>query len=432
MPRKARPARRSGGSPAARAGAPRAADRERGIEAERLRRLPAYVFAELERLKAEQRARGADLIDLGMGNPDLPVPGSVLEAMQRALAAENNHRYPEFRGIAPFREAAAAWCLRRYGVTLDPETEVVPLLGSKEGLVHLALSVLDRGDVTLLPQPAYPAHFRGTLLAGGIPYAIPQRPASEIFGAGAGDDTGADPVPDLEAIPAAVLRKARLLILSYPTNPTAFCAPPGLFPQALDFARRHRLILVHDYAYAEVFFEGTRPPCLLALPGAKEVAVEFHTFSKTFSMAGWRLAFAAGNRDILAALMKFKSNCDYGVFQAAQHAGVAALRLGEEYLAEMRLAYRRRRDLFVAGLERLGLRLPPPRATMYLWVPAPPGMDGAGLARILLERASVVVAPGSAFGEGGGRFARLALVDGEDRLREALRRMEAAGITWGA
>jgi LL-diaminopimelate aminotransferase len=390
------------------------------------------VFAELERLKAERRARGADLIDLGMGNPDLPVPGAVLEAMRRALADGANHRYPEFRGIAPFREAAVGWCLRRYGVRLDPGTEVVPLLGSKEGLVHLALSVLGRGDVTLLPQPAYPAHFRGTLLAGGVPYAIPQRPASQIFGAGRAGTDGSDPVPDLEAIPAAILKRSRLLILSYPTNPTAFCAPAALFEQAIDLARRRRLILVHDFAYAEVFFDGERPPCLLALPGAREVGVEFHTFSKTFSMAGWRLAFAAGNAEILAALMKFKSNCDYGVFQAAQHAGVAALGLGDDDLEGMRQSYRRRRDLFVAGLNRLGWGLAPPRATMYLWVPAPHGMDGAGFARLLLERAAVVVAPGSAFGEGGEGFVRIALVEGEDRLREALRRMEAAGITRGA
>ncbi len=398
-----------------------------GLESERLRRLPVYVFSDLERLKAERRARGADLIDLGMGNPDLPVPEPVIEAMRRALAVGANHRYPEFRGSRAFREAAAAWCRRQYGISLDPETEIVPLLGSKEGLVHLALSVLWPGDVTLLPQPAYPAHFRGTILADAVPYAIPQRPARELFG----DDAEGDLVPDLDAIPGGVLKKARLLILSYPTNPTAWCAPVALFEQALALARRHRLILVHDYAYAELYFDGQRPPSLLALPGAKEIAVEFHSFSKTFSMAGWRIAFATGSASILAVLMKFKSNCDYGVFQATQEAGVAALGLGEGYLSGMRQAYRRRRDLFVAGLKRLGWRLSPPRATMYLWVPAPKGMDGARFAAALLERAGVVVAPGMAFGDGGERFVRVALVDSEERLQEALRRIEAAGITAG-
>jgi LL-diaminopimelate aminotransferase len=229
-----------------------------------------------------------------------------------------------------------------------------------------------------------------------------------------------------------VLRKERLLILSYPTNPTARCAPVDLFRQALDLARRHGLILVHDFAYAEIYFEGARPPCLLALPGAREVAVEFHTFSKTFSMAGWRLAFATGRAAVLQALMKFKSNCDYGVFQAAQQAGVAALGLGEEYLAGTRHTYRTRRDLFVDGLRRMGSPLQRPRATMYLWVPAPRGLDGARFARMLLERAGVVVAPGSAFGEGGEEHVRIALVEPEDRLREALRRMESGGIGWTA
>jgi LL-diaminopimelate aminotransferase len=312
-------------------------------------------------------------------------------------------------------------------VALDPDTEVAPLLGSKEGLVHLALSIIGRGDLTLLPQPAYPAHFRGTLLADGVPYALPQRPASGLFGA-----PFHDPVPDFGAIPARVLRRARLLILSYPTNPTASCAPTELFRQAIDVARRHRLVLVHDYAYAEMYFDSFRPPSLLALPGAKEVAVEFHSFSKTFSMAGWRIAFATGNAGILRTLMKFKSNCDYGVFQAAQQAGIAALGLDDGVLDGMRAAYRRRQELFTAGLNRLGWSLERPRATMYLWVPAPPGMDGAGFAKALLERSGVVVAPGAAFGAGGRGHVRFALVAPEDRLAEALRRMHAAGIVCAA
>lgn len=403
-------------------------------ESVRLRNLPVYVFAELDRLKAERRARGQDLIDLGMGNPDLPPPAPVVESLRRALSEPANHRYPVFQGLPEFREAVAAWCLRRYGVSLDPESEVVPLVGSKEGLVHLTMSIVGPGDVTLLPQPSYPSHFRGTILADAVPFAIPQRPASELFpqSGAAGDAPGDDPLPDLDAIPARVLRRARLLILSYPTNPTAFCAPVALFERALALARRHRLVLVHDFAYAEVFFDGYRPPSLLALPGARETAVEFHSFSKTFSMAGWRLGFATGNAKILAALMKFKSNCDYGVFQATQQAGVTALRLGDEQLSAMRETYRRRRDLFVDGLNRLGWKLDRPRATMYLWIPAPRRWTGGRFATALLEKAGVVVAPGDAFGEGGKRFVRIALVDNEERLREALRRIESAGIPLGS
>ena len=408
-------------------------------ESERLGNLPPYVFAELDRLKAERTALGQDIIDLGMGNPDLPSPPTVVEAMRRALTDPANHRYPNFPGLKSFRDAVAAWCDRRYGVKLDPEKEVIPLVGSKEGLVHLAMSVIDPGDVTLLPQPNYPAHFRGTILSSGIPYAIPQRPASELFDVGGGDratsmvpGSTTELLPDLDAIPAGTLKKARLLILSYPTNPTAFCAPVALFEKALEFARRHGLILLHDFAYSEIYFDDYRPSSLLALPGAKETAVEFHSFSKTFSMAGWRIGFAIGNPSILAMIMKFKSNCDYGVFQATQVAATTALHLQEAELAGIRATYQKRRDLFVDGLNRLGWRLDPPRATMYLWVPVPHGATGSDFATSLIDKARLVVAPGSAFGEGGERFIRVALVAGEDRLREALLRMERAGIGFRA
>lgn len=400
----------------------------RPLESARLARLPVYVFADLDRRKAEKRRAGVDLIDLGMGNPDLPAPATAVAAMQKAIGTQAHHRYPEFRGLPEFRRAAADWCRRRHGADLDPDTEVVPLLGSKEGLVHLALSILSRGDVTLLPLPAYPAHIRGTVLADATPRGIPQRPARDLFGPRAAADAPDDLLPDLDAIPASALRRARLLLLSFPTNPTAYCAPRALFEQALAFARRHDLVLVHDFAYSEVGFDGYRPPSLMALPGAKRVAVEFHSFSKTFSMAGWRLAFATGNADILNVLMKFKSNCDYGVFQAAQEAGIAALASGDAYVEEMRATYRRRRDLVVAGLRRLGFGLAAPAATMYLWVEAPRGTDGGRFAQALLDRTGVVVTPGAAFGSGGGKHVRIALVAPEDRLAEALRRIEKAGL----
>lgn len=406
-------------------------------ESTRLGNLPPYVFAELDRLKAERVALGQDIIDLGMGNPDLPSPPAVVETMQRALTDVANHRYPNFPGLPRFREAVAGWCRRRYGVKLDADREVIPLVGSKEGLVHLAMSVINPGEVTLMPQPTYPAHIRGTILSGGTPYAIPQRPAAEMFGGGrsSGDGTGGaggavELLPDLDAIPADVLEKSRLLILSYPTNPTAFCAPVALFEQALAFAREHRLVLVHDFAYAEIYFDDYRPTSLLALPGAKEIAVEFHSCSKTFSMAGWRIGFAVGNADILAMLMKFKSNCDYGLFQAAQEAAATALELPDAELDATRAIYQRRRDLVVDGLNKLGWRLEKPRATMYIWVPVPRGTSGTEFATALIDKASLVVSPGSAFGEGGEKFIRIALVAGEERLREALARLESAGIRY--
>jgi LL-diaminopimelate aminotransferase len=407
-------------------------------ESTRLGNLPPYVFAELDRLKAERIARGQDIIDLGMGNPDLPSPPAVVESMRRALTDPANHRYPNFPGLPSFREAVVAWCQRRYGVELDADREVIPLVGSKEGLVHLAMSVIDPGEVTLLPQPNYPAHFRGTILSGGTPYAIPQRPAAELYDTGrpisgggrAAEGSTEELLPDLDAIPADVLDKARLLILSYPTNPTAFCAPVALFEKALEFARRHRLVLVHDFAYAEIYFDDDRPTSLLSLPGAKEIAVEFHSCSKTFSMAGWRIGFAVGNPDILAMLMKFKSNCDYGLFQAAQEAAATALGLPDAELDATRRIYQQRRDLVVDGLNHLGWRLEKPRATMYIWVPVPPGTTGTEFATTLIDNASLVVAPGSAFGEGGEHFIRVALVAGEERLREALARLERAGIRY--
>jgi len=405
-------------------------------ESTRLANLPPYVFAELDRLKAERIARGQDIIDLGMGNPDLPSPPAVVETMQRALTDTANHRYPNFPGLPRFREAVATWCRRRYGVTLDADREVIPLVGSKEGLVHLTMSVINPGEVTLMPQPTYPAHIRGTILSGGTPYAIPQRPAAELFGGRPSGHAGApaggtvELLPDLDAIPADVLGRSRLLILSYPTNPTAFCAPVALFERAIEFARKNHLVLVHDFAYAEIYFDDDRPTSLMALPGAKEIAVEFHSCSKTFSMAGWRIGFAVGNADILAMLMKFKSNCDYGLFQAAQEAATTALGLPDTELDATRRIYRRRRDLVVDGLNRLGWRLEKPRATMYVWVPVPVGTNGTEFATTLLDRASLVVSPGSAFGEGGEQFIRVALVAGEERLREALARIESAGIRY--
>jgi LL-diaminopimelate aminotransferase len=386
-------------------------------EAQRLKNLPAYVFAELDHLKAAERAKGADLIDLGMGNPDPPTPQPIVEAMIAALKTPTNHRYPAFDGLPEFREAVQKWCDRRYGVKITPD-EVVPLIGSKEGLIHLAFAFINPGDVALVPSPAYPAHFNGTVLAGGVPAIMHTGPENNF-------------IPNLEEIDPDIVSRAKIMFLSYPTNPTAATAPFEFFEKAVVFAKKHQLILVHDFAYAEIYFNNHRPHSILEVTGAKEIAVEFHTFSKTFSMAGWRAGFVVGNKEILASLARIKTNLDYGLFMATQRACIAALNLPDEYLEEVRNTYKRRRDIFSEGLFKLGWQFKKPQAAMYLWVPIPKNFTSSKeFAQEVLRRTGVVIAAGNAFGSSGEGFVRIALVDREERLQEAVERMEKAGIRY--
>ncbi|OGC04678.1 LL-diaminopimelate aminotransferase [candidate division WOR-1 bacterium RIFOXYA12_FULL_43_27] len=386
-------------------------------EAQRLKNLPPYVFAELDRLKAIEYKKGADLIDLGMGNPDVPPPPEVIEALISAIREPSNSRYPTFDGCDEFRAAVVSWCKKQYGIKVDFESGIIPLIGSKEGLVHFALAFVNPGDMTLVPMPAYPAHFRGTILAGGEPYVLPT-------------SSGTGFLPNLDEIDPEVARKAKILFLSYPTNPTAATADRAFFEKAVAFAKKHKIILVHDFAYAEIYFEGKKPISCLSIPGAEEVCIEFHTLSKTFGMAGWRVGFVVGNLKLIATLKKIKTNLDYGLFSAVQKAAVCAMNLSGDYLERTRRIYQERRDIMVDGLNKLGCKTQKPSASMYVWVPVPSGFDSTSFSMRLLEKTGIVVAPGPAFGDLGEGYVRFALVDSKERISAALSRMEKAGIRW--
>jgi LL-diaminopimelate aminotransferase len=383
--------------------------------ADRLKNLPQYVFARLDELKANARAQGVDLIDLGMGNPDGATPAPIVEAASRAIADSKNHGYPPFEGTANFRKAITDWYRRRYEVDLDPDGEALPLLGSKEGLTHLALAYINPGDVVLVPSPSYPPHFRGPLIAGGEIYPLVLRAEQ-------------DWLIDLAAIPDQVAERAKILYFNYPSNPTTATAPRDFFEDIVAFARRHEILLVHDQAYAELAFDGYQPTSLLEIPGAKDIGVEFHTLSKTYNMAGWRVGFVVGNRHVIQGLRTLKTNLDYGIFAALQTAAETALQLPDKYLIEVQDRYRTRRDFLIEGLAKLGWSVPKPKATMYLWIPCPPGQSSTDFALSVLQKTGVVVTPGNAFGKGGEGYVRISLIADCDRLGEALDRIGNAGF----
>lgn len=385
----------------------------------RLSTLPPYVFARLDELKARAREQGLDLIDLGMGNPDGAAPQPVIEAAMAALQNPANHGYPPFEGTASFRQAITNWYHRRYDVELDPDSEALPLLGSKEGLTHLALAYVNPGDLILVPSPAYPAHFRGPLIAGGKIHSLILKPEN-------------DWLIDLAAIPDEVAQQAKILYFNYPNNPTAATAPREFFEEIVAFARKYSILLVHDLCYAELAFDGYQPTSLLEIPGAKEIGVEFHTLSKTYNMAGWRVGFVVGNRHIIQGLRTLKTNLDYGIFAALQTAAETALQLPDVYLNEVQSRYCRRRDFLIQGLAELGWDVPKSNATMYLWVPCPSGINSTDFALDVLQKTGVVVTPGNAFGVGGEGYVRISLIAECDRLGEALRRFKQADIRYQA
>lgn len=389
-------------------------------EAERLLKLPIYVFAQLDKIKAEQIAKGADLIDMGMGNPDIPPPPEVVKALIQSLGEPEYHRYPSFEGAPEFKNAVANWCKRQYGINVDQEHEVVTLIGSKEGVVHFAFAYINPGDTTLVPMPTYPAHFRGTILAGGEPVILP---TTEHKGY----------IPDLKMVDPAIADKAKLMILSYPSNPTGAVATREFFEEAVAFCKKHNIILVHDFAYAEIYFEGKKPISMLSIPGAKDICIEFHTTSKTFGMPGWRCGFAVGNRKLIESLRKIKTNLDYGLFTAVQKAAITALTLDEsEYIAKIRATYQRRRDVLVDGLNQLGWNIKKPLGGLYVWLPVPAGYDSAEFCLKVIEKTGVVFSAGTAFGAVGEGYVRAAFVVNEERIKEALSRLKKAGIKYNA
>ncbi|MBD1920729.1 aspartate aminotransferase [Microcoleus sp. FACHB-831] len=385
--------------------------------AERLQSLPPYVFARLDELKARAREQGLDLIDLGMGNPDGPAPQPVIDAAIAALQNPANHGYPPFEGTANFRRAITSWYRRCYDVDLDPDSEALPLLGSKEGLTHLALAYLNPGDLVLVPSPAYPVHFRGPIIAGAKLHNLILKPEN-------------DWLIDISAIPEDVARTAKILYFNYPSNPTGATAPREFFEEIVAFARKYEILLVHDLCYAELAFDGYQPTSLLEIPGAKDIGVEFHTMSKTYNMAGWRVGFVVGNRHIIQGLRTLKTNLDYGIFAVLQTAAETALELPDSYVQEVQQRYRRRRDFMIDGLAALGWNIPKTKATMYLWVPCPPGMGSTDFALNVLQQTGVVLTPGNAFGPGGEGYVRISLIAECDRLGEALQRFKQAGIRY--
>ena len=379
------------------------------IQAQRLTSLPPYLFAELDRLRKAARARGVDVIDLGVGDPDRPTPQPIVEALIEAARDPGTHRYPSYQGMPEFREAAAAYMNRRFGVTLDPQTEICTLIGSKEGIAHAPLALVEIDDTVLIPSPGYPVYHAATVFAGGNPVTMPLRAENGFL-------------PDFDAIKKAVASRATAMYLNYPNNPTGAVADLGFFSRALDFAAQHNITVLHDAAYAEIGFDGYRAPSILEAPGAMERSVEFHSLSKTFNMAGWRLGFVAGNAEVVGAIGRVKTNVDSGVFDAVQWAGITALGLEDAVVTGIGDVYHERRDVVVAGLRAAGIEAPEVRATFYVWFPVPGG-DSAAFARRLLDEAGIVLTPGVGFGSAGEGFCRLALCQEKERLAEAMERL---------
>ena len=379
-------------------------------KARRIKELPPYLFAEIDRRKREALAKGVDLIDLGIGDPDIPTPAPIVERLKSAAEATDNHRYPSSSGLLEFRVAVAGWYERRFGIKLDPEKEVLSLIGSKEGIANMAVAFVDPGDLVLVPDPAYPVYQIGTLFSGGRNYSLPLSKANRFL-------------PDLDAIPAKVARQAKLLWINYPNNPTAAVAEKEFLDQVVEFAHRNQIIICHDAAYTEIAFDGYRPMSLLQVDGARDVAIEFHSLSKTFNMTGWRIGMAVGNSDLISGLAQVKSNVDSGVFQAVQEAAVEALRLADEVVEPSRRVYQERRDVLVSGLHAAGLECEKPRATFYVWVSVPKGLTSSQLTAKLLDEAGVVTTPGNGFGVAGEGFIRLTLCVPKDRLKEGVERI---------
>ncbi len=384
-------------------------------KAERLKKLPPYLFKEIDRKKAEVKARGVDVIDLGVGDPDIPTPPHIIQALKTAVDNPAHHRYPSYSGMTAFREAVAQWYEETFGVELDPNTEFVSLIGSKEGIAHFPLAFVNPGDMVLVPTPAYPVYHIATIFAGGESFFMPLLSKNRFL-------------PDLTAIPDDVADRAKILFINYPNNPTSAVADPSFFREIVTFAEKHGIIVCHDAAYTEIAFDGYRPPSFLEVDGAREVGLEFHSLSKTYNMTGWRIGFAVGNSRAIGALGAIKSNIDSGVFEAVQKAGMAALRGDQSCVREMTEVYRQRRDLMVDGLVRTGFEVESPRATFYLWVRVPPGYTSTRLATRLLEEAGLVVTPGNGFGDPGEGYFRIALTQTRKRLAEAIDRLKKIDI----
>lgn len=387
------------------------------FEFNRIKRLPPYVFAIVNTLKMERRRAGEDIIDLGMGNPDLPTPKHIVDKLCEASQNPKNHRYSASKGITQLRCAISEWYKRRYDVDIDPETEAVVTIGSKEGLSHLLLATIQPGDIAITPTPAYPIHPYGVIIAGGEVITVPIGPNVDFFF-------------ELDKTLKKTWPRPKMLILNFPHNPTTICVD-GLdfFTKIIDFARENKIIVIHDFAYADLVFDGYKPPSILQVPGAKDVAVEFFSLTKSYSMAGWRVGFCCGNRDIVGALIKIKSYLDYGMFQPIQIAAIVALRGPQDCVTEIKNTYQSRRNTLIKGLKNAGWEVPPPRATMFVWAEIPDKFKSMGsleFSKYLINEGKVAVSPGIGFGEGGDHYVRFALVENEHRIRQACQGIKRA------
>jgi LL-diaminopimelate aminotransferase len=384
-------------------------------KANRINELPPYLFAEIDRRKSQALARGVDLIDLGVGDPDIPTPASIVEKLIECASKPANHRYPSSAGLPEFRQAVADWYLRRFNVKLDPTTEVVSLIGSKEGIGNMAVAFIDPGDVVLVASPCYPVYHIGTAFNGGKNYFLPLTKENHFL-------------PDLDSIPGDIAKQAKLLWINYPNNPTAAVAERDFYRRVIEFANRHNVIVCHDAAYSEMGYEGYRPLSFLELEGAKEVGIEFHSLSKSFNMTGWRIGMAVGNPELVGGVAQAKSNLDSGIFQAVQEAGIEALKLADKIIEPSRIIYQERRDILVNGLRAAGLECEKPRATFYVWVSVPTGLSSAQFTTKLLEEAGVVTTPGNGFGEAGEGYVRFTVCVDKERLKEVAERIRQIKI----
>jgi LL-diaminopimelate aminotransferase len=384
-------------------------------KSDRLNSLPPYLFKEIDRQKEEVRKRGVDIIDLGVGDPDMPTPPHIIEALNKAAIDPANHRYPSYSGMGDFNEAVARWYKRRFNVDLDYENEVVTLIGSKEGIAHVPLAFINAGDLALVTSPGYPVYHIGVQFAGGQVYFMDLLKENDFL-------------PDLNAVPEEIADKARMMFINYPNNPTSAVAKKSFFQEVVTFAESHNIIVCHDAAYTEMAFDGYRPISFLEVEGAKAVGIEFHSLSKTYNMTGWRIGFAVGREEIIQALGQIKSNIDSGAFQAVQVAGIAALEDNQDCVDNMNKVYTERRDILVDGLVELGLSVEKPRATFYVWIEAPKRYNSAEFTRHLLSKGGIVVTPGNGFGEAGEGYVRMALTVDKERMKEAVERIKSIGF----
>ena len=380
-------------------------------KSKRIKDLPPYLFARIDQIKAEQIAKGVDVIDLTIGDPDLPTPEGIIEQMKKSLANAKNHRYPPYAGILPLRQAVAEWYGDRFQVKLNPETEVLILIGSKEGIAHIPLAFIDSGDYGLVPDPGYPVYKTSILFAGGTPHIMPLLKKNHF-------------IPDLDQIPKKIAQKSKLIFLNYPNNPTSAVGGKSFFKDAITYCQKNNIMVFHDAAYSEVYFDNYKPMSFLQVEEAKEVGIEFHSFSKTFNMTGWRLGFAVGNAEIIEGLGKIKTNIDSGVFQAVQEAGIAALKNNLHVSETLRKIYQERRDILCSGLKKIGLDFEPPAATFYIWAEIPRAYTSMEYTTHLLNQSGVLATPGNGFGSFGEGFIRFSLTEATERIKEAVDRLK--------